>query len=671
VFCYIEGVVTDPNAKTLLITRRRPVVDAATEEVLRQLAELGLDIYTTRQRLTGLGMLHLDSGPRQLLQQRAAVLERGGYRSWIVTPTTPQVPVERLLGLDHAGGELHLRTQNGLHVLRPGMQAVGVLAELTGALEAKLANRIHTNHLYRGTAGVAFDEKEIRRTIFLNTPVFDLYLIDGDSVRACIRVYPGRFDPKGLGAEAGVSSKANLQLLIRQVAAVASPFALHTHFGLSQLPGSRPVRKGDDPDWKLKTLRNLTRFGWLMVDIALQPQQHAADASAPGVGAVAAAALLGRPMLGTTVQTAGDPGVRPLADVIDAALAEEDQARPAPTPTAPELPQPPLPPDSPRFSLRMIFSAVAALTIFGASHLHSFRFIQSFGASFGRMLWTGIGNGLLPGVASLALFALGINRFRLKRLIENTPTSRIRSLAMGLVEVHGHARRKYALVAPMTQSPCVWYRLRTYRRQGDAWRLISDVHSGHVPFLLEDATGRVTVDPSRARMKAGQHREGIGDQASMLFGVGTDNEKWVEETISEGEALYVLGSAATLKNGRKSLHEKKLERLRELKTDRSALLQNFDSNGDGRIDEDEWQAARETIEEQVVREHLAEKVGAQTTEETTVIGRSPHRSHPFVIAATRSEAHLTRTYSWLSSLQLAGSLIFFVWTIVAVFRYVG
>jgi len=661
--------VTDSNSQMLLIARRKPQADATTEEVLRQLAGYGLDIYSTRQRLTGLGLVHLASGAREAMKERAAVLEQGGYRTWIITPSTPQVPVERLMGLEQSDGEIHLRTQQGLHLLRPGTQVVGVLAELTGALETRLVNRLRTNHLYRGTtASTAFDEKEIRRTIFMNTPVFDLYLIDNGAVRACIRCWPGRFDPKGLGPEAGVSSKANLQLLIKQIAAIANPFSLHTHFGLSQLPGCKLTRESEGVDWKERTLRNLTRFGWLMTDIALQPQRRRAQDSQPSVGAVAAAAILGQPALAAAGEAAFHPGLHAVADTIDEALADETPATSAAAPplSAPELPQPPLPPDASRFPLRVLLSAAGATLFFGVSHFYH------NGASLARLIWSGFETGLISGVLALTLFAFGFNRFRLKRLIENTPTSRIRSLAMGLVEVHGYARRKYALVAPMTQAPCVWYRLRTYRKHGDSWRLVSDSHSGHVPFLLEDATGRVTVDPAGALMKAGRRSEGAADHASMLFGLGSSsNEKWIEDSISEGEALYVLGSAAVLKNGRKSLHEKKLERLRELKTDRSALLQSFDSDGDGKISEEEWQTARDTVDAQVTSEHLAEKVGAQTTAETTVIGRSPHRSHPFVIAVARSEAHLTTTYSWLSALQLAGSLAFFIWTIVAVFRYVA
>ena len=72
----------------------------------------------------------------------------------------------------------------------------------------------------------------------------------------------------------------------------------------------------------------------------------------------------------------------------------------------------------------------------------------------------GMTAGVLPGLASLGLFWGGINCIRLKRQIENTPTSKVRSIAMGMVEVHGRTRRVYALISPLTNSACAWYRIR-------------------------------------------------------------------------------------------------------------------------------------------------------------------------------------------------------------------
>ena len=49
-----------------------------------------------------------------------------------------------------------------------------------------------------------------------------------------------------------------------------------------------------------------------------------------------------------------------------------------------------------------------------------------------------------------------------KRLIEDTPTSRIRSAPQGFVELAGVAGvfEGEPIIAPLTQRPCCWYRYR-------------------------------------------------------------------------------------------------------------------------------------------------------------------------------------------------------------------
>ena len=48
------------------------------------------------------------------------------------------------------------------------------------------------------------------------------------------------------------------------------------------------------------------------------------------------------------------------------------------------------------------------------------------------------GVGFFSGIAS---FVHGLSSFRLKRLIENTPTSKVEAAAVGLVEVRGKAEQ--------------------------------------------------------------------------------------------------------------------------------------------------------------------------------------------------------------------------------------
>ncbi|MDD5086676.1 MAG: hypothetical protein PHV16_02895, partial [Candidatus Nanoarchaeia archaeon] len=59
--------------------------------------------------------------------------------------------------------------------------------------------------------------------------------------------------------------------------------------------------------------------------------------------------------------------------------------------------------------------------------------------------------------AGVFLFWEGIKTLKHKRLIENIPTSKIRSLAMGLVEIYGEVVPAYkeVLKSPFSNKDCV------------------------------------------------------------------------------------------------------------------------------------------------------------------------------------------------------------------------
>ena len=70
---------------------------------------------------------------------------------------------------------------------------------------------------------------------------------------------------------------------------------------------------------------------------------------------------------------------------------------------------------------------------------------------------------------------------------------------MGLVEINGLATGPYTMPAPITAVPCYYYRTMAWRweRRGKSseWVKVAD-ESLHVPFYLDDNTGRVPVDPT-------------------------------------------------------------------------------------------------------------------------------------------------------------------------------
>jgi hypothetical protein len=173
--------------------------------------------------------------------------------------------------------------------------------------------------------------------------------------------------------------------------------------------------------------------------------------------------------------------------------------------------------------------------------------------------WGFIGLGV-----GIYLFYKGFSWFKLKRLIENTPTSKIRSLAMGLVEIYGSVvpYQKKLLKSPLTDSDCVYYSYRIEVRRGSGknrhWATIKK-GSDSVHFNLKDDTGSVLVDSKGAKVDippnlctqtytSGLHSRSIksflekSDIKYKFLGLNK-NMRFTEYHIAPKDKLYILGSA--------------------------------------------------------------------------------------------------------------------------------
>ena len=160
------------------------------------------------------------------------------------------------------------------------------------------------------------------------------------------------------------------------------------------------------------------------------------------------------------------------------------------------------------------------------------------------------------------LFYRGFQMLQRKRLILDTPSSKVRSAAMGLVEITGLANGPYTMPAPVTGLPCYYYRTMAWRweRSGKSskWVKVAD-ESLNLPFYLDDNTGRVLVDPNGAEMDI--HRD-FHEEYNSLFSstlevsapvcsflarhaVSTDNKIKIEEyCIKPKNALFIVGTLA-------------------------------------------------------------------------------------------------------------------------------
>ena len=174
----------------------------------------------------------------------------------------------------------------------------------------------------------------------------------------------------------------------------------------------------------------------------------------------------------------------------------------------------------------------------------------------GLLLWCVVGF-----CAGIGLFIYGFRLLQRRRLILDTPFSKIRSAAMGMVEVSGQAVGPYTMVAPITARPCYYYRTEIWEwkqsGKNKQWVKVAG-ESMHVPFFVDDNTGRLLIDPRGADLDL--HRDFEQEFCDSFFttkepapanvhtflarhGVATSNKIKVEEScIKPKNSLFILGT---------------------------------------------------------------------------------------------------------------------------------
>lgn len=267
-------------------------------------------------------------------------------------------------------------------------------------------------------------------------------------------------------------------------------------------------------------------------------------------------------------------------------------------------------------------------------------------------------------------FFWGFKRLRKKRKIENIPTSTIRSLAMGLVEITGRAvERKKPLKSALTGTDCVFYRytIERWRKSGKhgKWVNIAKGDSGEVVFQLDDGTGTVAVLPRGAEyivprdyeFKTGWGKSlpaqliGFMDTRGIKYKAlfGNHRLRFREYYICPGEEVYVLGTA---KKSRDFLRDRKNEiarRLEALKAD-PEKLGAADLDGDGRVSEEELSRAAARIEEELLREELK---NFQLDELADVIVGLGQTDKDFIIS-DHSQKKLVKKLTWQAFIGVFG-----------------
>jgi len=254
-------------------------------------------------------------------------------------------------------------------------------------------------------------------------------------------------------------------------------------------------------------------------------------------------------------------------------------------------------------------------------------------------------------VISLIAFKRMVKWWNRSRMIQDVPSSKVRSASQGYVELTGLAKSMDGppIVSPVSGKLCVWYRYKIEEKinQSDLkghWKVIKKETSQEL-FLLEDETGRCVIDPDDADVLATNKRIWY----KLLV---TPSRRYTEELITDHEPLYAIGSFNTIANvSHKQQREQVNYLLREWKHDPKQLLHNFDSDRNGQLDQQEWEQARLAAERQVKRE-----LGYQERQEPLNILKNTEHNHQGFIISTIPEQKLIQHYRWHALLSL---LVFF------------
>ena len=258
-----------------------------------------------------------------------------------------------------------------------------------------------------------------------------------------------------------------------------------------------------------------------------------------------------------------------------------------------------------------------------------------------------------------------LKRLTQLRYLLDTPTSKIRSAAQGYAELYGVLRElpESLIVAPLTGKPCVWWRFKIEEHNTDSKRSKwNAIESGCSEAWLElaDATGECLINPQGAEVRPMTREVWSGNQrhprraqsGGFLRGLLTSGRRYryTEERLHVGEPLYAIGDFRTSGAGQQGfdLNAAQGAVIREWKGDFAGLLQRFDQDGSGQLEDAEWQRVRKAAE-----------IEAEQRQRQTSLAPirhhllKPGESRPFILSS-KGEDELASGFRWQAA---AGALV--------------
>jgi hypothetical protein len=414
--------------------------------------------------------------------------------------------------------------------------------------------------------------KRVMRAVL---PVVDL-LFEGQT----LRFLPGSLPWKGMPG-ASMSSPLNMIELVERVSRVAGGALLDLRFEGVAPPAHADwasAPDGADHDrW-----RAFLRYS------ASQASQFVAGTL--GHGSPGELAVIGAP-----------------APTASAAGSATPSAPSIPWQASPKKPKAPWP-----VATWLLFGIVGLAALFSAKN-------QRLG-----LIWTAI--------CGLAALVSGLRALSTLERILAVPLAKVRSAALGPVELCGQVLGSAPFPSPHSGITCAWLRwvieeLRTDSKGNQHWSTISHGEVTQMPFHLDDGTGRMLVQPAGAEVEVSAVVTGLGP--------GQRAREWM---ILEGGTFFVYGMA------QRRLHDERRtnlqERLRASKHD-AALRGSAGLPTEGELTMEEWDRLRERVQSAFDSEVAAqERQPDEVFVGASAVGASP--SVPLLISELSRQSQLSR-----------------------------
>lgn len=250
---------------------------------------------------------------------------------------------------------------------------------------------------------------------------------------------------------------------------------------------------------------------------------------------------------------------------------------------------------------------------------------------------------LILVVFSVVAARAAIRRLRRAHIVEDVPTSRVRSASQGYVELQGQAQLLPGPpnISPLTSTNCCWWTYRVEQRviskrkgrREARWKTISRGTSEEL-FLLVDDTGKAVVDPWGADVMTVSGERWYGTlrhpTPNMRRSRYNGSYRYSERRLEIGDPIYAIGAFRTERESVESMpiEEEVRELLASWKRDQRLLHERFDNNRDGIISIEEWEVARAAAHREVEKSR-----GQRAVRPGLDILAHPDDDRPYLLAA--------------------------------------